>query len=381
MAMTPLLRRVALGAVLAAVTFGSAACGVPAASPPTPDAPATEAPTAGPVEPVGESGERPEARADAACSDFANPALLDPLFARAVSEAPPTRTAEYIGARIAEAWVIRQDGGFACEWSNVDAAVTSEGRFDYDGLRLQLIAASGPQWQEFSDAVGDGSDRLLECYDYAWTCSLDQYLGNGWWLSLAADNLDAGAAPTDASLRALATPVFSSIVAAASALPAADPAWTFPTPDEAFGGGCTGVITGARLSSALGLGADAVYEERTFPNIGRAALLDVGGSDCRWAESSGFYDIVNIQVLPGGAWAQADAKAAMEFLNGGPVSPPTVAGVPAGATALYYHVDSVSLDIVLGGTWIKLTVTSGSETAGVSPEDALLAIGAEIATG
>jgi hypothetical protein len=383
MAMTPPIRRVALAVLLASVAFGTTACGLPPASPPTPEAPVVETLTPGPADPadLGASGERPAERADAACSDFASPALLDPLFGRPVAAAPPTRTAEYIGARIADQWTVRQDGGFACEWSNVDATVTSEGRYDYDGLRLELIAASGPQWQEYSDAEGDGSDRLLRCYDYAWACSLDQYLGNGWWLNLAADNLDAGGAPTDASLRALATPVFSSIVAAASALPAADPAWTFPTPEETFGGGCTGVITGARLSEALGLGSEAVSEERSYPSIERAAVFDVGGSECRWAESSGFYDIVNIQVLPGGAWAQADAKAAMESVTGTPVPTPAVSGVPAGATALYYHVDSVSLDLVLGGTWIKLSIASGSETAGVSPEDALLAIGAEIATG
>lgn len=131
----------------------------------------------------------------------------------------------------------------------------------------------------------------------------------------------------------------------------------------------------------MGLGAEAVPEELSFPGIGNAALLDVGGSECRWAESSGFYDIANIEVLPGGGWAQADAKAAMESLIGGPVPAPAVAGVPAGATALYHHVDSVSLDLVLGGTWIKVSVSSGSETGGMTPEDALVAIGAEIAAG
>ncbi len=376
--MNPLMRRAALGAVLVSVALGTAACGLPPGPPAISDPPVAETPL--PVEPVAASGERPEPRAEAACSDFANPALLDPLFARPVSEAPPTRTAEYIGAQIANQWTIRQDGGFACEWSNVDAMVTSEGRFDYDGLILQLLPASGPQWQEFSDARGDGSDRLRACFDYAWTCQLDQYLPNGWWLRLEAINLDAGDAPTEASLQAIATPVFSSIVTAASALPAADPAWTFPTPDDAFGGGCTGTITGARLSSALGLAAEAVSETLSFPSISDAASLDIGGSDCRWAESSGFYDIAYIEVLPGGAWAQEAARAAMEA-NGGSVSSPVVAGVPAGATALYQHVDSEALDIVLGGTWIKIAISNGSETGVLSQEDALVAIAAEIAAG
>ena len=373
--MNSLVRRAVFGVVLISVALGTTACGLTPTPPATPDIPVVESPAG----PAAASGERPDPRAEAACSDFANPALLDPLFARPVSEAPPTRTAEYIGARIAAQWTIRQDGGFACEWSNLEGTVTSEGRFDYDGLILQLLPASGPQWQEFSDARGDGSDRLLECIDYSWTCQLDQYLANGWWLRLEAVNLDAGAAPTEASLQAIAAPVFSSIVSEASALPAADPAWTFPTPDNAFGGGCTGTITGARLSSALGLGAEAVTEVLSFPSIGVAASLDVGGSECRWADSSAFYDIAYIEVLPGGAWAQADAKAAMEALIGGPVPAPAVAGVPAGATALYQHVDSVSLDLVLGGTWIKVSITSGAETGGMTPEDALIAIGADIA--
>ncbi len=75
------------------------------------------------------------------------------------------------------------------------------------------------------------------------------------------------------------------------------------------------------------------------------------------------------------------AKAAMEANLGGPVPTPAVVGVPAGATALYQHVDSVSLDLVLGGTWIKISIAGGFETGGMPPEDALLAIGAEIAAG
>ena len=163
--------------------------------------------------------------------------------------------------------------------------------------------------------------------------------------------------------------MFTAIAATVAALPAPDPGWTAPTPDLTFGGGCTGVITGARLASALGASGSLDVETHGSP-----ALDLVGGSDCRWTSASDYSLAVYITVLPGGAWAQDAAKAAM-VANGAPVPTPAVTGVPAGATALYYHVDATALDVVLGGTWIKIAIGNGPS----SPEAALAAIGADIA--
>ncbi|MEO5920918.1 MAG: hypothetical protein ABIQ01_07220 [Pseudolysinimonas sp.] len=376
--MNPLVRHAVLGVVLTSVVLGTAACGLPPAPHATPDSPVVAA-TPEPADPAGPaaaSGERPEPAADVTCNDLTNPAQLDPIFAVAVNLAPPTRTYEYVGATIADEWVVRQAGGIACQWSDPEGISTSEGRY-LSGMDLRLLAASGPQWQEYSDAEGDGSDQRFSCSEYGY-CDFDVYTATGWWLSLSAFNIDALPAPTEASLRALTLPVFSSIATTVAALPAPDPGWAAPTPDIAFGGGCTGVTTGERIASALGLGVAVGNESYEYPYITTAAMLSIGGSDCRWVRASDGWDIAYIEVLPGGSWAQEAAKAAMEA-NGATVPTPAVAGVPAGATALYHHVDSTALDVVLGGSWIKISISAGSETGVLSVEDALVAIGADIA--
>lgn len=377
--MNPLVRNAALGVVLACVVLGTAACGPTPAPIATPDIPISDTETDPPTDdggPALASGEQPEPAADVTCNDLTNPSQLDPIFAVAVNLAPPTRTYEYVGARIAQEWDVRQAGGVACQWSDPDGISTSEGRY-LSGMDLRLLPASGPQWQAFSDARGDGSNSWFECGDYG-DCNFDLYTSTGWWLSLDAFNIDSIPSPTAAALRALTQPVFSAIASTVNALPAPDPSWAPPTPDLAFGGGCAGVTTGDRIGTAIGLGAAIDYESYEFPEIGYAALASIGGSDCRWARASDGWDVAYIQVLPGGAWAQAAAKAAMEA-NGAPVSSPAVTGVPAGATAFYQHVDSEALDIVLGGTWIKISISNGSETGSLSQEDALVAIAADIA--
>ena len=374
--MNPFVRRVLLGVGLATafatVALGTSGCGltpVPHSTAVAADTPAT--PPATP-EPAAASGSQPEPAADVTCNDLTNPAQVAPLFAEPVNLAPPTRTFEYVGAAIAQEWIVRQAGGVACQWSDPEGISTSEGRF-LAGIDLRLLPASGPQWQAFSDAEGDGSNVRFVCSEYG-SCQYDRYTATGWWLTLDAFDIDALASPTEASLRTLSEPIFGAIASTAEALPAPDPAWTAPTPELSFGGGCTGAITGDRLAAALGVGGTFSSE------IGNSAALDlVGGSDCRWTQGDSFTGpLVYIQVLPGGAWAQQAAKAAMEA-NGAPVPSPAVAGVPAGDTALYHHVDSTALDIVLGGTWIKIALGNGPEIAGHPIEDSLIAIATDIA--
>jgi hypothetical protein len=378
MEMNPLMRRAALGAVLASIVFATAACGPTPAPADTPDVPVSDTETPGPDDEgtALASGEQPAPAADVTCNDLTNPAQLDPIFTVPVNLAPPTRTFEYVGARIADEWIVRQAGGVACQWSDPDGISTSEGRY-LAGMDLRLLPASGPQWQEYSDLEGDGSARLFRCTDYG-QCDLDLYSATGWWLSLSAFNIDSVAVPSEAAYRSLTEPVFNAIATTVAALPAPDPAFAPPTPEIAFGGGCTGVTTGDRVASALGLGYAVDFETYEYPYVATAARLSLGGSDCRWARASDGWDIGWIEVLPGGAWAQAAAKAAMEA-NGAAVPTAAVTGVPAGATALYQHVDSTSLDVVLGGSWVKITIAGGGITGGLSVEDALIAIGTDIA--
>ena len=376
--MKPLLRRAALGAIVICVALGISACAPPAPTPPTPAPPVSlpgipVSPSATPEpdpEPVAEPGSRPEPAADIVCDDLTNPAELDPLFTVAVDLAPPTRTFEYVGAAIARPWIVRQAGGVACQWSDPNGMSTSEGRY-LAGMDLRLLPASGPQWQEFSDTYGDGSDYVFVCDEYG--CQYDRYTSTGWWLSLDAFDIDTLASPTPASVRSLARPIFRAIVATVEALPAPDPGWTAPVADFTFGGGCSGVITSARLASVLGGSGSFDHE-----NIGWPELDSVGGSRCRWTRPSDFTLSIDITVLPGGAWAQEAAKAAM-LENGGEVPSPSVTGVPHGSTALYEHVDSLSLDIVLGGTWVKISIASGAPIAGMTTKEALKAIAADIA--
>ncbi|HEV7742144.1 MAG TPA: hypothetical protein VGO65_06970 [Pseudolysinimonas sp.] len=385
--MTMTLRHSLVVLAATALTFSLAACGMSSGGGSTPIADSGAAPTptttdttaADPTDapvPAVASGERPDPAADIVCNDLTDPAQLDPVFAVPVNLAPPTRTFEYVGAQIADEWIIRQGGGVACQWSDPEGISTSEGRY-LAGMDLRLVRASGPQWQEFSDAQGDGSDRRFVCDDYG-NCDYDRYFSSGWWLSLSAFNIDALSSPTASALRTLTSPVFSSIASTVASLPAPGPAWAPPVPDVRFGGGCAGVITGARLRAAVGMSGAATLEEDNYPRAAKAALDAVGGTDCRWSLTSPDFDVIYIQSLPGGAWAQAEQTAAMEA-NGASVPSPAVPGVPAGATSYFEHVDSSSLDIVLGGSWVKISIGHGTNTGALSEHAALIAIAADIA--
>lgn len=381
-----ILRRTLVAVAATTLTLGLAACGMPSptstlvpadpASDPTPATTDAADSTDTAADTAVASGENPGPAGDIVCNDLSNPAQLDPIFAVPVNLAPPTRTFEYVGAQIADEWVIRQAGGVACEWSDPEGISTSEGRY-LAGMDLRLLPATGPQWQEFSDANGDGSDRRFSCDDYG-DCDYDRYFSSGWWLSLSAFNIDALPSPSASALRTLTAPVFSAIASTVAALPAPDSAWAPPVPDVTFGGGCAGVITGARLRAAVGMSGAADLEVENYPRAAKAALDAVGGTDCRWALTDGDYDIVYIQSLPGGAWAQAAQTAAM-VANGAPVPSPAVPGVPAGATSYFEHVDSSALDIVIGGSWVKIAIGHGTNTGSLSEQAALIAIAADIA--
>jgi hypothetical protein len=53
--------------------------------------------------------------------------------------------------------------------------------------------------------------------------------------------------------------------------------------------------------------------------------------------------------------------------------------VPAGATSYFEHVDSAALDIVIGGSWVKIAIGHGTNTGSLSEHAALIAIAADIA--
>lgn len=385
------LRRVIVPALAAVLAAGLTGCGLTAPSGTSPSlpvtaptitpapTPTTTAPSDGasdPVDPAAASGEKPDPRAAIGCEDITSPSQVAPLFTMAVNLAPPSRTYEYVGASIAQEWAVRQAGGVACQWSDPEGIETSEGRYT-SGIDVKLVPASDDQWNQFSAAVGDGSDRFLTCTDYS-ECQYDRYLSNGWWLSLDAFQIGDGTL-TESAATTLFTPIANGIASTAGALAGPDPSWTLPVADAPFGPFCDSVITGARLTHALGLSGTAESEFAEYPSAASTAEDIAGETDCMWTLPGSGDNRIYIQVLPGGAWAQAEAKAAMEVVTGSPVTGPTVTGVPAGATALYHHVDSSALDIVIGGTWVKVAIGHGTHTGSLSETNALKAIAADIA--
>ncbi len=349
----------------------------PAGPSPTPEDSGSATP--GP-EVVAASGSRPDPRTDATCADLTNPAALAPLFSFPVEVAPPTRTDEYIGAWISDAWFIRQLGGLACEWSTPDSITSSEGLFDYRGLRIQLLPASDADWAPFSAAEAGGGSRLFDCPEFRQGCQLDQLFANGWWLQI----WNQGMPHLDTTARAAAAEaVFSTIADAVQALPAPTTPWAAPgsavaLPSVTGADDCEALVTSAQVQAATAEAGTITSEWNSYPGQVEAARSNLGVHDCRWLRD-GFWDVVQLIWLPGGAWAQAEFRAATEALMGSPVDTPAVAGVPAGSTAFYLHVDSASLDLVIGGNWIKLQNAAGADSGTLEVRAELLAVGAALA--
>jgi hypothetical protein len=313
------------------------------------------------------------ARVDAPCSDLASPAILDPLFADPVALAPASQTDEYIGVDISDSYLVRQNGGVACWWMSADAIVTSEGAFDSQYATVEILPATTSDFAAFSTASAGGADHRTDCsYGH---CQYDRLTPNGWWLAITANGLPYS---DDAATTALANPVFAAIAATVAALPSPATPWSAPTPAIALPNTCDGIISGADLSSSVGISGAAIAEPMNYPGVWTTAFANANGSDCRWTEADAFTDLVEIQVLPGGAWAQAAGLAAANA-EGSAIPTPAVAGVPAGGTAVYEHVDSISLDIVIGGNWIKLIRGHGPSVGGLDDLGVLTAVAAKIA--
>lgn len=364
------LRSSLITAALIALALGTTACALtpPVLTPPTASPVPTE--TVAP-DPVAASGTRPQARTTAGCADLTNPGQVAPLFTEHVTLVGPTRTAEYIGAAIADEYGIRQAGGVACEWMSEFSQVTSEGRFEYDGIRLQLLPVTSDQWGLYSDAVAGGTGQYLACDESG--CQFDRYTSNGWWLSLYAEwTINRTAAESTA----VATPVFTAITATIEGLAQPTTPWEAPTPTIAIGSGCDDVITSAQLLAAVGLSGTSDSEALSYPSISSTASSITGASDCRWLEPDHFTDLVSIQLLPGGDWAEQDARQAITDIG---AAPPTVA-IPglADPAPLYHHVDFTSIDVNLGGNWIKVGCWEGLTIGGHHADQIVASVAAAI---
>jgi len=306
--------------------------------------------------------------------------VLHPLFTQPVAPGDPSRTDEYIGAEISDSWIVRQAGGLACWWLSDEATISSEGAYDSQYATVYLLPANATDFAAFSAAEAAGTDHRTAC-SYGF-CQYDKLTSNGWWLSIVANGLPSA---SDAATTALANPVFAAITATVAALPAPTTPWTPPAPALTVPASCTGVISGADLSSALGVsGASTVDPTWNQPSVTATALAKAGGSSCLWTIPDGTYgDTVEIAVLPGGEWAQTAGVAAANSLaaayGGTPLATPAIAGVAAGKTAEFDHVDSAALDIVIGGTWFKISRGNGPAVHGLDNLGVLKAIATRLA--
>jgi hypothetical protein len=321
-------------------------------SPPVGSAPPTPEAT--------EPGARPPARTDSTCDDLAAPGAFDAAFSAPLDLVDATRTGERIGTFIADDWFARQAGGIACEWQSAQTLVTSEGVYDYQGVRLLLIPASDAQWGSFAAVESPGSTQITVCGAAA-ECRLDAYTDAGWWLSLS------GYSGVDEIPGATAVDAFYGVLAIVAGLPAPAPALASPA---TIGSECATVLTPAQAAASIGESAPAVVEERGFESIGATARDAVGGSECIWSAADGFTPVATVTVLPGGAWAMAESVDAY-----GSAEAVSLAGSDAGGW-FRPQVDTTGFDFAIDGTWVNIAASDRAE-----PGDAratILAIAAAI---
>jgi hypothetical protein len=291
-----------------------------------------------------EPGTRPAPRTNATCDLLAAPGSFDPLFTAPLTLVDATRTGEKVGTIIVDEWFARQAGGVACEWQSAHSLVTSEGYYDYQGVRLLLIPATAEQWAPFAAAEVPGGNRFAECT--ARECRLEAHTDNGWWVSLwgyALPDEAPGAAPLDA---------FDRVLAVVAALPA--PTSSTPIPSS-LATECAVVLTPAQAAASIGESAAALVEERRFVSLGTTARDAVAGSECIWTAADGFTPVATVMVLPGGAWAMAESVDAY-----GAAEAVTLAGSDSGGW-FRPQVEATGFDFAIDGAWVNVSASDRSE--------------------
>ena len=343
-----------------------AACGGPT-EPSSGDSPAPD-PSGSPTSTAGGDGdgggESGHALAtDATCADLVPAGSLTSLFSTPIAPVGPERTSAHISTILDSWWVAQAAGGVACEWQDATSLVTSEGMYDYRGVRVLLAPAAHAAFNEFSYQFAAPGDDVSNCS--ADLCTRDVYL-NGWWLSLFGMGFE------NAEYLGNAMRQYDAIVERVRALPAptAIPHTSSLTDD------CVELLPADRIGHAFDVPASAVLVEQENRNAFRDNVLtSIGGATCYLTVNG--TEIGIVETLPAGAWAEEDAVAAYLEL-GGTEQQVEIPGIDEPAS-LREQVDASGFDFVVDGDWIKVIVWASGpypiEAAAYAIGNAIVGVG------
>jgi hypothetical protein len=90
-------------------------------------------------------------------------------------------------------------------------------------------------------------------------------------------------------------------------------------------------------------------------SLGSTARDAIGGSECFWSTSDWVTPVATVTVLPGGAWAMAEAVAAY-----GGAEAVELAGSDSGGW-FRPQVEANGFDFAIDGTWVNISASDRSE--------------------
>ena len=339
------------GLLIGAVALG--ACASPDSGAPT----ASPGPTSTPTATAFVMPARPTQVLDLSCADLVPVGDLKTVFG-AKGYQPRTDTAWLVSPR---EYAVLGAGGLACLWGN-DVPERSGGGFaDAASDLLQVTVLPGvtaAEWARYGDlypqddpdaAFGDRSGT--GCFagnSPAPACSMNVLVGDA-WLEVLAYGVDTGAGATDAELLTLMSPVVDGMVeriSAARVIARQAPRAGDPAP-------CRSVLPGDWDHPAGGWSLVSSAAERA----GALTCLpsDTGTRGVAAAQ---------LDLLPGGAWAFADAAAETGVALNAEVV--TVAGtsVPSsylrcptpGSATDTEAFSGCSVDLAVGADWLRVSL-------------------------
>ena len=367
-------RHIRIAVVLAAVAALTLAGCAPATTGPTrTNPPASHGPkhTTKPVVPAIDIT-APTARVASACNTLITPQELTDWQGTGTTAIAPALIAAGdltdASIQIPVSDYIRAAGGLECLWAagpfdhyNPDPSAVPS----YLEITVQFDAAS--EYNLNAASLGASGGRAGECDvdDPGSICQIDDLVGSAWIEIYSRKAVGTGTGPSGIST------IETSVLAAVTAAGTPSGAPTPQTGTTSLGTQCTDFASTAAVQSAVGsstaVTANTPAQQQTFGSALSTPLWlpsqdALKNHPCVF--TSGTTTQAAISWIPGGAWAWNEDKS--QTLANAPLQPLHVAGEQSGDTAAIRCAASdasCTVDLVLGGNWIELTVPSTSTAA------------------
>jgi hypothetical protein len=365
-------RRIRLALVLAAAASVALAGCAPAVIAPTstPSSAPTSTPTPTPPPPAIDVT-APVAQISTPCSGLITPALLlDWQGPGTTLQTPATVAVGDLAdptVRIPVSDYVRAAGGLDCLWSAgpYDHYSTSNAAPSYLEVTVQFNATA--EYNENAESLGASGGRAGECDvdDPGSICQLDDLVGGTWIEIYSRHAVGTGAGGN--GIEGIEKAVLAALSAAGA--PSGVPATQAGT--TALGAECTDFATTAAVQAALGTSAAVTAttpsETQSFGSALKTQLW-LPSEDAMKNRPCSFMTGVKTQAriswIPGGAWAwnenktQTLAEAPLQNLQLTGEGPNDSASLRCAAANA-----SCTVDLVLGGNWIEVTVPTTSNAA------------------